>query len=146
MTQRQPLDCAPAPCGSCPYRRDTPPGVWDASEYEKLRHFGFDPEAGIPPTIAVFLCHQTHLLGRETVCRGWLTVEQDSPAVRLALSRGEVTAAQVYAPALVPLYATGDEAADAGLAAVERPPLAARRLATRLHRKGVGRQASEVTR
>lgn len=26
------------PCASCPYRKDVPSGVWEASEYEKLRH------------------------------------------------------------------------------------------------------------
>jgi hypothetical protein len=140
MPHRKPLPCAPAPCGSCPYRRDTPPGVWDASEYEKLREYaeGRDYPDGVPH-LGIFLCHQTNALGHETVCRGWLTVEQDSLAVRLALCRGEVTPEQVYADPLVPLYATGEEAAIAGLAGVPAPSVKAERVMRQLRRKGAGK-------
>ena len=31
------LHVAQSPCTSCPYRRDAPAGVWDKSDYEKLR-------------------------------------------------------------------------------------------------------------
>jgi hypothetical protein len=137
---RDPLPCAPAPCGSCPYRRDTPPGVWDASEYLKLREYagGVDHRDGVPH-LGIFLCHQTHVLGYETVCRGWLTVEQESLAVRLAMCRGDVTPEQVHAEPLVPLYATGEEACAAGLAGVGEPSAAAERVMRQLRRKGAGK-------
>jgi hypothetical protein len=54
------------PCGSCPYRRDVPSGIWDASEYAKLP--GYD--AGWPdeqPT-AAFFCHQQD----DELCSGWV--------------------------------------------------------------------------
>lgn len=130
------MACADVPCGSCPYRQDTPPGVWDASEYAKLRQYS-DP---MNPLLSVFLCHQTNATGKETVCRGWLSVEQESIAVRLAMIRGAVTPEQVFAPPLVPLYATGEEAAAAGLSAVEEPSPEAVRLSQRLIRKGAGKR------
>ncbi len=138
------LDVLSTPCGSCPYRRDTPPGIWDASEYEKLGRFadGFDDGAGFP-RVSVFLCHQTHAVGRDTVCRGWLAVEQGSLAVRVALCQGLVTPEQVSAPVRVPLYATGEEAAAAGLAGVATPPRAAKQVVARFLRQRRGRENDE---
>lgn len=132
-----PIDCASAPCGSCPYRKDTPSGVWHESEYAKLREYQRDD--GETPCLAVFLCHQTNATGRETVCRGWLTVEQHSIAVRLALMKGDVTPEQVYAAPLVPLYASGEEAAASGLAGVKNLSRKARRLQARLLAKGAAK-------
>jgi hypothetical protein len=104
--------------------------VWHASEYEKLREFTTD--GWRVPCLSPFLCHQTHALGRKTLCRGWLTVERDSPAVRVLLIQGRVTGEQVDAPCPIDLYATGEEAAAAGLEAVADPPPAARRMIGRL--------------
>ena len=58
---------APAknPCGSCPYRRDVPSGVWDESEYHKLPEFD-KPTAEQPPR--VFMCHQDN----DRLCAGWV--------------------------------------------------------------------------
>lgn len=136
----QPLDVLTAPCSSCPYRCDTPPGVWDTSEYEKLREYK-PANPYVMPATRVFLCHQTNATGRETVCRGWLTVESDSVAVRLAMRRGEVTEEQVYAEPRVLLYASGTEAAEAGLSGVEEPSPAAVRLMGRLLKKGAAKGA-----
>lgn len=133
----KPLLCAAAPCGSCPYRRDVPCGVWDESEYKKLMAYSLSP--GEMPAMAVFLCHQTNATGQKTVCRGWLTVERDSIAVRLALLQGSVTPEQVYAAPLVPLYETSEEAAEAGMSGVRNPSREAKRLVSRLLRKGAGR-------
>ena len=49
-------------CGTCPYRRSTPLGVWDKTEYDNLREqdgqqFG-----------KTFGCH----LNDDSVCRGWV--------------------------------------------------------------------------
>jgi hypothetical protein len=59
------------PCGSCPYRRDVPSGVWDAAEYEKLPRYD-GPMADQPARL--FLCHQhmySSLRGVAHVCT-WL--------------------------------------------------------------------------
>lgn len=61
---------APAknPCGSCPYRRDVPSGIWSEEEYDKLPQYDL-PTGDQPPN--VFLCHQqngrlrSHLLQAE---------------------------------------------------------------------------------
>lgn len=134
------IDVAPEPCGTCPYRRDVPAGLWDASEYEKLPTFaeGYDAGQGVP-CLALFLCHQTHRLGRDTACRGWLSVERESLAVRLAVLTGRIAADEVWREVKAPLYESGREAAEAGLAGVEEPSLGARRAMARLQRKGIGR-------
>lgn len=114
----EPLKVLKSPCSSCPYRKDVPPGVWHESEYEKLR--GYDDNS----TLGVFLCH--HTSGeRQTVCRGWLYVHQDSVAARLACATGAVTVDQLFAEVPVECYGSGNEAADAGLAGVEKPTVEA---------------------
>ena len=130
---KEPLFCAPGPCGSCPYRRDVPPGVWHPDEYEKLR--GYD-EGGL--ALGIFLCHQTNATGRETVCRGWLTVASDSIAVRLGLARGLLTTAMRDALVDVDLYPNGAEAAEAGMAGVDDPTPETRLMISRLIRKRAG--------
>lgn len=129
-----PLDCAPSPCGSCPYRKDVPPGVWSADEYRKLPEY----DEG-KMQLGIFLCHQTNASGRETVCRGWLTVAAESVAVRLALARKRITLEQRDAPVLVRLYSSGAEACAAGLEGIKLPSAKAKRLVARLIRKGAGR-------
>lgn len=122
------LRCPPTPCSTCPYRRDTPPGIWDASEYRKLP--GYDA-GGM--ALATFHCHQERATGVPTVCRGWLAVHGfDSIAIRLAVARGVIETEQVEAPCPVPLYGSGAEACAAGLAGVRRPCAKARRAIRRL--------------
>jgi len=131
MTGPVALHCAPRPCLTCPYRTDTPAGIWARSEYIKLPDYD-----GTPGALSTFHCHQEHVTGVPTACRGWLTVHADGIAVRLAIARGEVTPEQRDAPVDVDLYATGEAAARAGLADVESPSdaavTAARKLARRL--------------
>ena len=121
----------PTPCASCPYRRDCPPGVWAPEEYAMLRPFDTNE------TAATFLCHQTLVVGKDTLCRGWLTVHRENVAVRLLGMRGIVTWEEIYQEPTVPLYASGNEAADAGLAGVPHPDQRARRMIERLATKGV---------
>lgn len=120
------LAVTPNPCSTCPYRRDTPPGIWEPEEYERMRESG--------ERFATFLCHHSPVIGK-TICRGWLTVERDSIAVRLAIFRGEVTAAERDAPVSAALYETGHEGADAGLAGVDHPSPAARKAIAALIRR-----------
>lgn len=126
---RKPLHCIPEPCSSCPYRRDTPAGVWDKTEYEKLR--GYDDNS----SFATFLCHQSREIGKDTACRGWMAVHCESVAVRLAILKGDVTPAQLYADVASPLYKTGNEAADAGIRGVKRPSKKAKHSINRLSKR-----------
>ena len=120
------------PCASCPYRRDTPPGIWDASEYEKLRHYVEPfPETGLP-ILAPFLCHLSPQLKEKAICRGWLAVERDSVAARIALIQQTIPLDEFKGAPHAALYATGAEAAEAGLAGIEEPSDAARRCIHRL--------------
>lgn len=129
----EPLAIPPRPCTSCPYRRDTPAGVWAAEEYEKLLSYA-DPNN---PTLGVFLCHHSDLNqpGRQAVCRGWLAVEPDCIAVRLAVVRGQIPPDAPWEPVDVPLYESGAEAAAAGMAGVSNPSEAARNVTRRLSRR-----------
>ncbi|WP_114906884.1 DUF6283 family protein [Ornithinimicrobium murale] len=124
------------PCGSCPYRRDVPSGVWDASEYAKLP--AYDADTSNQPT-GVFLCHQRS----GAVCSGWAGCHDmdESLALRLAVAMGTLdatTARQVVdyvSP--VPLFDTGAQAAEHGLAELTEPGEKAARTIGKLVRKGV---------
>lgn len=118
------------PCSTCPYRKDTPAGIWDASEYERLPDWD---EGNL--TVGVFLCHHSAFKDTDTLCRGWLSVASDSIAVRLAMMDGRLDPDEVFAEVDVPLYATGQEACDAGLAGVEHPDEPAMDAIDRLIRK-----------
>lgn len=118
------------PCSSCPYRKDTPSGVWHYDEYEKLR--AYDIEYAKTGWLSTFLCHHSLDTEQDTVCRGWLSVHCDSIAVRLAILRGAVTAEEAYAHVSVDLYASGNEAADAGQKNIEQPDEKARRIVEKL--------------
>jgi Family of unknown function (DUF6283) len=112
-----------SPCSSCPYRKDTPPAVWDAEEYEKLRTYDDD---SLDTAFAIFMCHQGPMIGKELVCKGWLNVHPDCIAVRIALSRGKISVEDRDHQTDVPLYASGNEAANAGMKGIRRPGRAAR--------------------
>lgn len=120
MTER--LHVAARPCSTCPYRRDTPPGIWHEDEYAKLATFDPPPAGPMIPRTDTFRCHQQAATERPTACRGWLSVHAETVAVRLAVIYGRVTVDEVYADVDVDLYATGAEAAAAGLDAARRPP------------------------
>lgn len=66
------------PCGTCPYRRSTPLGVWDKAEYDNLRDQDRREFGG-----STFGCH----LGDDTYCRGWLADQKKRgvPSIMLRL-------------------------------------------------------------
>ena len=66
------------PCGSCPYLRSTPVGLWDHAEFDNLREQDADPMAG-----KTFGCH----LRDGSLCRGWLADQKRRgiPSIRLRL-------------------------------------------------------------
>ena len=117
------LGCAANPCSSCPYRKDTPAGVWAAEEYKKL------PEWDKPMTLGVFMCHQGN---RRLACRGWLEVHHENIGVRLALMRGAIDLGKHPEPTKVPLYKSGAEACKAGLKGVHRPSRKAQEVIVKL--------------
>jgi hypothetical protein len=137
------LPPAPAPCGSCPYRRDVPSGLWEASEYERLP--AYDAETWAQPH-GVFCCHRQD--GR--LCAGWVAVHpmEHSFALRLAALQGwfsedELDAILDYRTE-VPLFASGAEACAHGLAEVEAPDVQARRLAGKLRARMSAAEAARL--
>ncbi len=122
------------PCGSCPYRRDCPSGVWDETEYAKL--IEYDRITPFQP-MAVFMCHSNR--DGVTVCRGWLDAHDKHQllALRLAASKKLIDYDVFDLPKSdVPTFGSGGEAAEHGMADIENPSPAAlafiARLANRL--------------
>jgi hypothetical protein len=133
---------APArrPCGSCPYRRDCPSGVWSEDEYEKLPRYD-EPETGRQPPSA-FFCHSQD--GR--LCAGWVAVHDmdNSLGLRFATVTGAITVEAAQAACDyetdVPVFDSGAEAAAHGLRDVLAPSEGAVRMIRRLHRKLTGEE------
>lgn len=115
---------APRPCGSCPYRRDTPSGVWAVVEYSKLVNYDADT-AYQPPDL--FLCHQTSAEDtRARLCAGWVGCHgEELLALRLAAARGELAGADLEATfgyrSPVPLFGSGTDAAAHGVRDIADP-------------------------
>lgn len=129
---------AARPCGSCPYRQDVPSGVWHESEYAKLPPY--DRPTYEQP-LAAFACHQQD--GR--LCAGWVGCHDASEllALRLpfhGLSEEEMEEVYEY-ESPVPLFSSGQEAADHGMrdygSPDERADRTRSRLLKKLNNKGV---------
>lgn len=127
------LPPAPSPCGSCPYRRDVPSGVWSADQYRLLP--GYDQPTWGQPTRA-FMCHRAtgHL------CAGWVGCHdmEENLALRLSVARGEISP-NLYALILayrspVELFASGAQACAHGLTDIDNPGPAAQALAAKILR------------
>jgi len=96
------LTVAKRPCGSCPYRKDVPPGIWAREEYEKLPLYdGSIAEQ----TLAIFMCHQRD----GNLCAGWLACHgpHELLAMRLALLCNQVDPAVMIYKTDVPLFPSG---------------------------------------
>lgn len=122
------------PCGSCPYRKDVPSGVWHENEYKKLPEY--DKETPYQPPGA-FFCHQQN--GR--LCAGWVGCHdmQESLGLRFAgifglLSEDDLDAALDY-ESPVELFESGQAAADHGRAQIEAPDSKAQKTIDKLVRK-----------
>ena len=109
-----------------------PSGVWDPTEYEKLR--AYDGEIGDQATagaFAAFHCHSSP----ESLCAGWAGHRDplDLLAVRIGLADGRLNPAVAhYTPDRVPLWGSGAEAAAHGLSGVDAPNTAALRAIEKL--------------
>ncbi len=120
------------PCTACPYRKDVASGVWAENEYDKLRRYD-EETPWQPPNL--FMCHATP----EALCHGWAVVhssrglEFDLLALRIMCSKYE-TEVDIPEPA-VPLFASGNEAANHGQADIEHPSPKAIKTVEKLQRK-----------
>lgn len=126
---------APRPCNTCPYRKDTPAGIWSFKEYIKLPTY--DAELGVT-NVNVFHCHQETATKVPTVCKGWLVVHSESVAVRMAMMLGYLTEEQVEKGTDVELYASGTEAAEAGIREIWDPSPETCDAVQKLMMKGIG--------
>lgn len=130
------------PCGSCPYRRDVPGGVWHREEYEMLPEY--DRLTPFQPT-AAFFCHQQ----TGELCAGWVGCHDMSHSLGLrfaavtgAITREQETEALDHVPP-VPLWSSGAEACAHGLAEIEVPSEESERVSQRLRRKGLGQEPED---
>jgi hypothetical protein len=136
VTKKEILKCGNSPCSSCPYKRDTPPGIWAEHEYEKLPAYdGSTLEQFANGAVGVFLCHAQP--GR--LCAGWVGTHDMSEnfALRIAALDPNVEIdPMVYDyQSPQPLYGSGAEAAAVGLAGVAQPSREAKARVEKLLRK-----------
>ena len=124
---------AKSPCGTCPYRPDVPAGIWHESEYEKLPTYdGETGEQVEKGAFGLFFCHQSdgHL------CAGWVACHDTDHLLALRLHRVHPSTFTYKSP--VPVFASGAEAAEHGLAGIENPSPAALRSIEKLQRRRQG--------
>lgn len=131
MTKK--LTVAKRPCGSCPYRRDVPSGVWAAHEYDKLLMYdGEIFEQVLQGGMGRFDCHQRdgHL------CAGWVACHGAENLVALRLQAAKVDPKVWDYKTDVPVWGSGAEAKAHGMAHYEEPPEEASKLQQKLLKLG----------
>ena len=119
------------PCATCPYRKNVPQGIWDWSEYQKLRRYDEDT-ATQPPNL--FMCHQ----GEGDICMGWWSCGGqpfELLAVRLAVIRGEIALEELENITTIPIHPTHSAAAGHGTEKYYDPPQEARDAIEKIVRK-----------
>ena len=134
---------APRPCESCPYRRDVPSGIWDATEYAKLPEYDretFDQPHGL------FQCHQHgHGDPRARLCAGWVAVHGDQLlALRIAVATNWIDADVMEYSTDVKLFPSGAAAAKHGMADIENPGPDAHRVMGKIGNRRDGRTRHRV--
>lgn len=123
------------PCPSCPYVVNTPSGVWDRSEYEKLPLYDLPTEQ---QPFGVFLCHDGD--AESILCCGWYEVhsQQTGPHDLLSLRIAESLKGfrrDSHQPSGANLHASGRAACDAGLRDIDSPSEAAQSVMRKIERK-----------
>jgi Family of unknown function (DUF6283) len=114
-------------CSACPYRKDCPSGLWAAHEYNKLRDYdNITPDQPWAP----FMCHATP----DHLCHGWAVVHTNRGHEYDLLALRMIGYPEVPEPS-VPLFASGNEAANHGQKDIEAPSAEAIATAERLVRK-----------
>jgi hypothetical protein len=132
MTEK--LKAAAKPCGSCPYRRDVPSGIWSAAEYDKLLIYDEPILDQLLAKAGAFMCHQKdgHL------CAGWLACHRDNlAALRIGWEKYDPSTLTYTTD--VEVFASGAEAREHGLRDIEEPGVKARKMMGGLIRKGAAR-------
>jgi hypothetical protein len=128
------ITVAKVPCGSCPYRRDVPSGIWEQHEYDKLPSYDGPTWAQAP---ALFMCHQKD----GNLCAGWLACHDSRELLALRLPRSESIDPAVYdCTTDVPVFCSGAAARQHGMREIKRPSVKARKMIWGLVRK---REAAE---
>jgi hypothetical protein len=118
------------PCGSCPYRRDVPSGIWDVAEYAKLPAYDGEVIDQLRNDgAALFMCHQND----GCLCGGWLDCHGADNLAALRLHKVDPSVARYQGD--VPVFASGSDAAKHGLKDIERPGPAAMKMMAGLIRK-----------
>ena len=118
--------CAKVPCGSCPYRRDAPSGIWHKREYDKLPDY--DAPTWLQPR-AVFMCHQKDGM----LCAGWVACHgRELLALRLARN---IDPSVYHYKTTVPVFGSGAEARDHGIREIRKPGAKAKTMISGLLRK-----------
>jgi len=123
------------PCKGCPFRRDTPIGIWDWGHYVELQEQDADELNG-----SLFACHKYRLLpqSERRPCAGWLLDQRRRrvPSIRLRLALiGKPEALALFEELRdggFPLYSSLDEMCAANIG--QPAPEAAERL-VRPHRR-----------
>ena len=113
------------PCGSCPYRRDVPSGVWHAEEYAKLPRY--DLETFQQP-VGLFMCHQRD----GCLCAGWLQTHGTDDLLALRFSPVDPSAYGYTSD--VPVFESGAAAAAHGMAEIDAPGAEAQKTMRNLRR------------
>ena len=124
------LSVAKVPCGSCPYRRDVPSGIWEQHEYDKLPEYDGQTWEQNP---ALFLCHQRD----GNLCAGWLACHDPRQllALRFAAMNNEVDQTVLGYKTDVPVFATGTAARAHGMHGIRHPGNKANKMIAGLVRK-----------
>jgi len=119
---------APArPCGSCPYRRDVPSGVWSPEEYAKLPQYDGETWEQHP---AVFMCHQRD----GCLCSGWLTTHDRRHLLALRFNTPPIDPSVWSHAHDIPCFESGAEAAAHGMRDVGHPGPEARALMQKIEK------------
>jgi len=106
------------PCKGCPFRRDTPVGIWDWSHYVELQEQDADELNG-----SLFACHKYRLLptAERRPCAGWLLDQRRRhlPSIRLRIALISKPAARALLEEVrdggCPLYDSVDEMCEANV-------------------------------
>lgn len=117
----------PVPCGSCPYRKGVPSGIWEKHEYDKLPDYDGPTWAQSP---AVFMCHQQD----GCLCGGWLACHDPQELLALRFHRNIDRSVYSYSTK-VAVFSSGAEARAHGLQKIKRPGPRARKMIEGLVRK-----------
>jgi hypothetical protein len=116
------------PCGSCPYRKDAPSGIWKKREYDKLPSYDGETWEQSP---RLFMCHQQD----GCVCGGWLACHDPQELLAVRLHAPDLDQSVFDYKTDVPVLASGAEARAHGLRGIRRPDIRARRMVAGITRK-----------